>query len=62
MYREQIIQYLSMKYIHADFMENPLYGPHKLNLGLPFSVAIKNLSVYCFYASVVPLYITTYHR
>ena len=48
--------------VHIDFMENPLYDLHKLNAGLPFSVAIKNLSAYCFCASIVPLYIVTYHR
>ena len=48
--------------VHTDFMENPLYGLHKLNPGLPFSVAIQNLSVYCFCTSIVPLHIVTYHR
>ena len=49
---------------HRDVMDNPHYNVHKLKPGLPlpFSIAIKNLSTYCFSASTVPFHIVTYYE
>ena len=46
---------------YTDVMDNPHYGARKLNPGLPFSAAIKNLSTYCFCTSTVPFHIVAYH-
>ena len=40
-------------------MDNPRYDAPKLNPGPPFSVAVKNLSTYCFCASTIPFHIVT---
>ena len=45
---------------YTDIKNHPRYGLHKLNLGLPFYVAIKNLRVQFFRAPATPLYKVVY--
>ena len=44
----------------TDIMGNRCYGPHLVNHGPLFSIAIKNLSAYYFCTSAVALDIVVY--
>ena len=52
---QRALQHIQML-LKVDAMD----GPHKVNLGPPFSVAIKNLSAHCFCDSVAPLHVVAY--